>query len=116
MWSMYWDENNFWKASEENGDHYLKRTLLEGHIVKLNFLIFNNRFSCFRRCLVNEVIFTESVHYEEILLVVVCKEISCYLLPWEIWHIYGEHRLDCLLGLMLGTGLARINIIGNVSV
>ena len=47
---------------------------------------------------------------------VVCEEICCQILPQGIWHISGECRLDCLLGLMLGTGLAMINIIGDVGI
>ena len=39
-----------------------------------------------------------------------------YVKKWGIWHISGEHRLDCLLGLMLGTGFATINIIGDVNI
>ena len=33
-----------------------------------------------------------------------------------IWYISRKHRLDCLLGIMLGTDLAMINIIGNVRI
>ena len=63
--------------------------------------------------MINERIFTEGVCAEEILFVVVGEEVSCQVLPWEIWCISGEHRLDCL---MLGTDLAMINIIDNVSI
>ena len=44
------------------------------------------------------------------------KKSAARSLPQGNWYISGEHRLDCLLGLMLGTDLAIISIIGNVSV
>ena len=47
---------------------------------------------------------------------VVGEEVSCQVLPWGIWHISRDHSLDCLLGLMLGTNLASINIINNVHI
>ena len=36
----YCDARNFWRASDENGVHCLKRIFLEGHIVRLNFVMF----------------------------------------------------------------------------
>ena len=62
------------------------------------------------------MIFTESVCNREVLFVVVGEEVSCQVLLWGIWYISGEHRLDCLLGLMLGTNLASINIISDVHI
>ena len=47
---------------------------------------------------------------------VIGEEVSCQVLPQGIWYISGEHRLDCLLGLMLGTTLALINVINNVCI
>ena len=61
-------------------------------------------------------IFTKSVCNEEVLFVVAGEEVSCQVLPGNSWHISQEHRLDCLLGLMLGTNLALINIISDVSI
>ena len=40
MWSMYWDVRNFGRLWKKMGGHYLKRIFWEGHIVKLNFVIF----------------------------------------------------------------------------
>ena len=79
IWSMYWDTRNFWKASEENGGPLSEKNLFGGPYCKIKFCnFFNNRLMAdFKRCLVNKWIFTESVRYEEMLLVVVCKEISC---------------------------------------
>ena len=47
---------------------------------------------------------------------VVGEEVSCQVLPQGIWFISGEHRLDCLHDLMLGTNLALINIICDVCI
>ena len=47
---------------------------------------------------------------------VVSEEVNCKVLPWGIWCISWEHRLDWLLGLMLGTDLGMIIIISNVSI
>ena len=47
---------------------------------------------------------------------VVGEEVSCKVLPLGFWYISGEHRLDCLLSLILGTDRAVINIIGDVSI
>ena len=66
--------------------------------------------------MINERIFTKGACDEEILFMIVGKEVSCQVLPWGVWYIVREHRLDCLFGLMLGTDLAMINIISNVSV
>ena len=66
--------------------------------------------------MIHKWIFTESLCKDEVLLVVVGEEVSCQVLSWGIWYILQEHRLDCLLGLMLGTKLALINIISDVHV
>ena len=53
--------------------------------------------------MIHKRIFTESVCDEEIYFMVVDEEVSCQVLPQGIWYISGEYRLDCLLGLMLGS-------------
>ena len=62
------------------------------------------------------MIFIGGVCDDEILFMVVCKDVCCQVLPRGIWYISGKHRLDCLLGLMLGIDLTMINIIGNVGI
>ena len=47
---------------------------------------------------------------------VVGEEVTWQVLPRGIWHTSWEHRLDCLLGLMLDTNLALINIISDVCI
>ena len=60
--------------------------------------------------------FLQNVSDEEILFVIVGEEVSWQVLSQGIWYISGEHSLDCLLGHMLDTNLAMINIIGNVHI
>ena len=110
---MYCDARNFWRASDEMGVHYLKR-IFGGPYWEIKFCSFLMMESAdLGRGLRHERIFTESVCNEEVLFVVVGEEVSC---PWGIWYISGEHRLDCLLGSMLGTNFALINTIGDVQV
>ena len=40
IWSLYCNARNFWRASDENGGPLPERIFLEGHIGRLNFVVF----------------------------------------------------------------------------
>ena len=112
IWPMYCDARNYWRASDEKEGPLSEKNLFERPYREITLCSF----------LLMESADLEEVWYlkgylqkisamRRYSMVVSEEEVSCKVLPWGIWYISGDHRLDCLLGLMLSANLALINII-----
>ena len=64
----------------------------------------------FGRCLVHERVSINVAVTRRYSSLFACEGVSYQVLPEGIWCISQEHRLDSLLGFMLGTDLAMIDI------